>query len=130
MTTRQPPKPSRKSSSASQRHDVQVVGRLVEDQEIGVAHQRAHQVKPPPLAAGELFDRRVEHLRREQELLHHGRGRQDRAVGRAQHFAPLALDVIDGALGQVQPRAFLVVSSRSRPSRRPRSCRRRARGGR
>ena len=43
-----------------QRVEVQVVGRLVEQQQVGRAHQRARQLQAHAPAAGEAVDRRVE----------------------------------------------------------------------
>ena len=45
-----------------QRVQVQVVGRLVQQQQVGRAHQRARQLQPHAPAAGEAVDRRVELL--------------------------------------------------------------------
>ena len=41
-----------------QRVDVQVVGRLVEQQHVRLVHQQPQQLQPPPLAAGQVADRR------------------------------------------------------------------------
>jgi hypothetical protein len=43
--------------------DVEVVGRLVEQQQLGVAEQRLGERDAPPLAAGQRADRRVEAAR-------------------------------------------------------------------
>ena len=40
-----------------QRVDVEVVGRLVEQQDVGLGHQQAHQLQAAPLAAGEVAHR-------------------------------------------------------------------------
>ena len=51
-----------------QRHDVEVVGRLVQDEQVRVLHQNRHQVEPSPFAAGQFGHLRVEHVMAEQEL--------------------------------------------------------------
>ena len=40
-----------------QRVDVEVVGRLVEQQHVRLVHEQPQQLQPPPLAAGEVADR-------------------------------------------------------------------------
>ena len=40
--------------------DVEVVGRLVEDQQLGVLEQQPRQRDPPPLAARQRPDRRIQ----------------------------------------------------------------------
>lgn len=49
--------------------DVEVVGRLVEEQDVGLVHQQAQDLQPSPLAAGEVADRRPLLLLGEPELL-------------------------------------------------------------
>ena len=49
--------------------DVEVVGRLVEQQDVGLAHQQAHQLQAPALAAGEVLDQRAGLLAAEAEAL-------------------------------------------------------------
>ena len=39
--------------------DIQMVGRLVQQQQFGFAHQRPAQHNPPPPAAGEFGQRRI-----------------------------------------------------------------------
>ena len=56
--------------------DVQVVRRLVEQQHVRLGHQQPRELQPPPLAAGELPDRRPLPRRREPEPLQHRRRRQ------------------------------------------------------
>ena len=47
-----------------QGHDVQVVGRLIQDQQIRLAHQDGQQVEPPLFPAGKLADAVVQHVMR------------------------------------------------------------------
>ncbi|OPZ04886.1 MAG: hypothetical protein BWZ08_02600 [candidate division BRC1 bacterium ADurb.BinA292] len=92
-----------------ERGEVQIVGRLVEDQEVGVAQKSADQIEAAALAARELGDRGMLHLRGDAEAFeHHGRG-QDGAAGLAQHVAALAQDVIERFFGGVEVGGFLVV---------------------
>ena len=51
-----------------QRHDIQIVRRLVQDEQVGVFHQDGQQVEPPFFAAGKLPDPRIQHIVRKQEL--------------------------------------------------------------
>ena len=53
-----------------ERLDVEIVGRLVEHQQVGRQRQRARQHEPAALAARQLADRRAGLLGREQEVLH------------------------------------------------------------
>ncbi len=53
-----------------ERFEVEIVGRLVEHQQVGGRGQRARQQQPAALAAGERADRRARLLRDEQEILH------------------------------------------------------------
>ena len=55
-----------------QRLHVEIVGRLVEHQQIGRPRQHARQDQPRPLAAGQLAHRRARLLRLEQKVLHVG----------------------------------------------------------
>ena len=55
-----------------QRLHVEIVGRLVEHQQIGRPRQHARQDQPRPLAAGQLADRRARLFGLEQEILHVG----------------------------------------------------------
>ncbi len=59
-----------------ERVDVQVVGRLVQQQHVGLGHQEPGELQPPPLAAGELPDRRPLPRRREPQPLQHRRRRE------------------------------------------------------
>ena len=50
--------------------DVEIVGRLIEDQQVGRPRHDACQDQPRPLAAGKVLDRRADLLGLEQEILH------------------------------------------------------------
>ena len=52
-----------------ERVDVEVVGRLVEQQHVRLAHQQAHQRQPPALPAGEVRDGRARLLAAEAEAV-------------------------------------------------------------
>ena len=71
--------------------DVEVVGGLVEQQDVGLGHQQAHQLQAPALAAGEVGDRRPLAGRGEAEAL--GELRGGLLVAPDRH--PLG-DVLDG----------------------------------
>jgi hypothetical protein len=64
-----------------QRVEVEVVGRLVEQQQVARAHQRARQLQPHAPAAGEAVDRRVELRRPEAQAQHQRLGARPRVVG-------------------------------------------------
>src|SRR5690606_35160819 len=64
-----------------ERGDVEVVRGLVEEEDVGGAHEDAEEVEPPPLAAREEPDGRVLLLRREEEPVEHLARRDDGAVG-------------------------------------------------
>ena len=53
-----------------QRFEVEVVGRLVEHQQVRRLRQHLRQHQPAALAAGQLAERRARLLGREQEILH------------------------------------------------------------
>ena len=55
-----------------ERVEVEVVGRLVEQHQVGRAHQRAGELQPHPPAAGEAVHRRVELGRLEAQAEQHG----------------------------------------------------------
>ena len=50
-----------------QGHDVKVVGRLVQDEEVGLLHQDGKQVQAPAFTTGKAFHRIVEHVVGKQE---------------------------------------------------------------
>ena len=52
-----------------QRHDVQVVSRLVENEQVRVLHQYGKQVEPSFFAARELADLSGKHIVRKEELV-------------------------------------------------------------
>ena len=54
----------------AQRVEVEVVGRLVEQQHVGLLDQGEQQLQPPPLAAAERADRRELGVAVEPEPLH------------------------------------------------------------
>ena len=54
-----------------QRHDVQIIGGLVQEQNIGGFHQNGEQIQPPPLSAGEPPNGNGLQISREEEALHH-----------------------------------------------------------
>ena len=54
-----------------ERCDVQVVGRLVQQQHIGCRHQNGEQIQPPALTAGEPADGHGLQVSRKEEPLHH-----------------------------------------------------------
>ena len=74
-----------------ERLDVEVVGRLVENEQVGRLRQRPREHEPPPFAAGQFADRRTGLLGRKQEVAHV-----------AHDMAALAIDrdVIAAAPGQ------------------------------
>ena len=59
-----PGQPSSRSSSARERVDVEVVGRLVEQQHVRLGHQQPHELQPAALAAGEVAHERPRAARR------------------------------------------------------------------
>ena len=59
-----------------ERLDVEVVGRLVEQQDVGLGHQQPQQLQAPPLAAGQVADRRPLRVAAEAEPLQHLPGRE------------------------------------------------------
>ena len=44
-----------------QRLDVEIVGRLIQEEDVGLVDQRAQQIEPPPFAAAEAADARPLH---------------------------------------------------------------------
>ena len=88
-----------------QRADVEVVCRLVQNQEVRRAHQNPEQIEPSLLSAGQLADRRVLHGRRKQEPVAHIRGR-DKPV-RGPDIFRRAAHIVNDALGFVQRLIFL-----------------------
>ena len=74
-----------------QRVDVEVVRRLVEQQHVGLVHQQPQQLQPPPLAAGQLADRRPLRVADEAEPLAQ-LGRGDRPALAEVDLAPHLLD--------------------------------------
>ena len=74
--------------------DIQVIGRFIQDQDIGILHQDTEQTQPPLFAAGQLADRRVLHFRIKKELLAHGRS-ADQPVLCAYIFSRLPNEIND-----------------------------------
>jgi hypothetical protein len=71
-----------------ERFHVEIVGRFVEDQQVGGPRKRAGEDQPRFLAAGQFAHRRARLFRTEQEVLHVGDdvlllAIDDRATGRA-----------------------------------------------
>ena len=64
-----------------QRLNVEIVGRLVQQQHVRRAHQHGEQIEPALFAAGKALDLRVLQIGVEQKALHHLRGRQGALVG-------------------------------------------------
>ena len=88
-----------------ERRDIQVVGRLVEQQHVRRGHQHARQIQPPLFAARQALHRRILHVRREEELLEH-LGGGEASVGRLHVFRDVA-HVIDQPQLGVDLREFL-----------------------
>ena len=80
-----------------QRRDVEIVGRLIEQQYIRRTHQNSQQVKPPPLAARKISDDGILGGRREQKSFEHFARRYLHAVVRRDIFGDIA-DVVDDTL--------------------------------
>ena len=88
-----------------ERLHVQIVGGLVQQQDVGRAHQDAQQIQPAPLAAGQPSDGGELEVGREQEPLHHLRGGHTALPG-AQLGGDF-VDVVVGALIGIQLPALL-----------------------
>ncbi len=88
-----------------QRADVEVVCRLVQNQEVRRAHQNPEQIEPSLLSSGQLADRCVLHGRRKQESVAHISGR-DKPV-RGPDIFRRAAHIVNDALGFVQRLIFL-----------------------
>ena len=93
-----------------QRHDVQIVRRLVEDQEVGVAHEYGQQIEPPPLAAAQDLDMLGMGLGREEKTVEHRHGRHGMAVGRSCCLGYL-LHHVEDRLPRAERHALLAVVS-------------------
>ena len=91
-----------------QRLDVQVVGRFVEQEHVGLMDERAQQVEPSPLAAAQAADARILHGPRKEKPLQHLRGFDAVAILRADERRFL-LDELDQAHLVAQIGAALVV---------------------
>ncbi len=91
-----------------QRHDVQVVGRLVEDEEVGIFHQHREQVQTTALPAGELADVDLLLGAAEQEALEQLRRCHLAAFFQRDHVGDIAHG-IDHAPVLAQLDAFLTV---------------------
>src|SRR6185436_18929988 len=63
-----------------ERVDVEVVRRLVEQQDIRLAHEQAHELQAPPLAAGQVADEGSGAVAAEAEALGEPAGRELAAV--------------------------------------------------
>ena len=74
--------------------DVQVIGRLIEDQEVGVCHQHAHQLKTLLFTTAQLVHKSKLLLRREKEF-----GQQ---LGSRDDLAVLHFDIVSNILDDIQ----------------------------
>ena len=84
---------------------VQVVGGLVQQQDVGGLHQHGQQVQPPPLPAGEPPDGHRLQVAGEQEPLHHLVGGEGALVG--PYLVGDVVDEVVDPLVQVQLPALL-----------------------
>ena len=85
--------------------DIEIVRRLIEDQDIRGAHQDLEKAEPALLPAGELPDERVLHFRVEEKALAHDGGRRQ-PVLRADVLRRVA-DEVDDARALVEGLIFL-----------------------
>lgn len=76
---------------------VEMVGRLVQYQQVELAHQRRGERDPPPLAAGEIVDRGVHAETGDADAVHH---RADARVGGPFVFGDLVGHRVVGEAGQ------------------------------
>ena len=83
--------------------DVEVVGRLVEQQHVGLGQQQPQQLEPPPLAAGQVADRAVQPV-----------------AGEAEPLAAAGVAVIVLPVAEVDPRRTVSTASQH-PQRRGRA---------
>ena len=88
--------------------DVEVVRRLVEQQQLGVVEQQPGERDPPPLAAGERLDRRVEPSR-EAAQVHAAEQPVEHAAER-RVARPLVVGAVADELLADRPRAVEVVA--------------------
>ena len=86
---------------------VEVVGRLVEQEEVRRRRQEAHQGEPAHLPAGEPFEPDSVHAAREEELLEELLG-GERAAPRLRHAFRELLHVPEDGEGGIDPRPGLV----------------------
>ena len=77
-----------------QRHDIEVVCRLVENEEVWVLHEHRAEVETPAFTAGELVDVVLLLQRREQEMLEKLHGRKMPATAKVHIFCdtPYSVD--------------------------------------
>ena len=92
----------------AERHDVQVVRRLVEDQEIGTLHQNRTKIQAFAFAAAEPCDIAVLHLGREEEILQKLRGAHPASVAQVNFVGDIGHDV-DNLLSLVEVQPLLAV---------------------
>jgi len=91
-----------------QRQDIEVVGGLVQNQEVGIAHQNRAEVKPSLFPSTEFMDVIMLCFRRKQEMLEKLRGRQLLAIAQADFLGHVP-DHIDDFHLLVESQACLAV---------------------
>ena len=89
-----------------QRHNVQVVGRLVQHQEVGVAHQHGAKVQFSALTTAQFIHIIILLLGRKQEILQQLRGRQFLATAQL-HIVRNIGDHVDNFLLLIELQSFL-----------------------
>ena len=80
-------------------HDVQVVGRLVKDEEVGALHQDGQEVEPAFFTATEFLNFGVVGRRGEEEAVEEGRGSEGFSIAQGNGFGDVPDDVDDGLVG-------------------------------
>ena len=78
-----------------QSNDVEVVGGLVQHEEVGVAHQHRTEVEAAAFASAQLVDIAVLRLGREEEVLEELRGGEPLAVAQFDNFSDVLHHVDD-----------------------------------
>ena len=95
----------KKSFQHLQRRNIKIIGRLIQYQYVRRFHKHLEKIQSSSLAAGNLGDRRILHIRTEQESLQHP-GRRNAPVGRLNIFGRIA-DIVDDPLLFVHDLALL-----------------------
>ena len=93
-----------------ERHQIQIIGRLIKYQKVGTSHQHGQQIQPAPLASAQTSHPVAVHRRRKHKIIQEGHRRYGLPFTDRHHIRYLG-DSVDHCLLTVELDSFLPVIS-------------------